>query len=835
MAALSSLRILTNYNNEPFVRSLTATLQWNPNDANTWVTFSSASNASLNTFNVFWGINAARYLTTPIVSAYSPTHNKVIRFGSNQQDLPDNINPIVINFSAQTYEGNGSYSLDSISLSAGINPYLNSWTTYPRVNDNVIIVANPIVYDTFPDVSGDIFINYEGTNRSNFYYRLTSAIPNSYSANINISSANFSISSALNGNTYKTFLKLNNGQILNSLNQINSFNTIRPTVCSLQLTVSANVAIDSDTGGIFNFYAPHIFALNSISAIFVNALPSADFIAYPNLYFKNAISLPTQLSASNYTSSPGLCFYGEGHTEKINLSAGVQNGITNYIWRDISKQPFLNVSNNSFNTNTNILSVASTIGSYPTIPLGLQITTSTIPSTAPLIQYSDIDGTPSYYPYYKSTVDVYGNELTTNNRFFQSVRVVPYDSVAYTFNAGFTDPVLFLPADKSPRVFTASLNVGYNSIAAIQPCYDKYGIDWKWRTFENCTTKTSQYSLPSSWTTTGSAGAYPKKWYNECNSSYTNCSAGIISPSPVGCIGSTSYWSISTANWFVPPQIINSNTLVYSFNFAEPYLPPYVGVSNIGVLNGIFPTDRIVPGVLTVTETVTCRISIPGGGWQPKVTTISAASAFQVQGAPVLRLYTPNRYVLTATDVIFQNITLNTGFLTNLTIDYGDNIYETVSGADIINNFKHRYTSIGPKTISLSGSLIYGDVTVREFPNLITVVNHHDDVIPGSYITTHTPLTPPYETAPYIAANDNAIDDNINSVFTKFYENLNYLQQRSKVYPSTTLDNFGWLGIPSTIVTDLTGYRWNDFCGLNPDVTWRTLSCDSLGLKIPVT
>jgi hypothetical protein len=815
MAALSSLRIFTQYNNEPYVRSLTATLQWNPNDANTWVTFSSAGRATLNYYNVAWNIQTTGGTIAPITTAFNPTNNKIIRFGESNSDIPDNINPIIINFSTPSYNPTlFSYNLNNISLSAGVQ----LWPNYPLdANGYAVVGSTPITYDNFPEITGDLFVNYESASKNNTFYRLTSSAP--YTANINITSNSFPINTAFNNNYYKTILTLNNSQTLNSLNQINTFNVTTPVICSLQATISAISAV----GSIASFYTPHTIFLNSISGIFVNSLPSANFIAYPSQFFTNAIALPTQLNASNYTLSPGVCFYGEGHTEKINLSAASGSGITNYIWKDITGKPFLNLSS-PFTSNTNVLSVATTIGNYPTIPIGLQITTAAIPSTAPIIKYSDVDGSQSYYPYYNTTVDIGGNELITNNYLHQSIKVVPYEDVTYAFDAGYTDPIIYLPADGSSKQFLATLYVGYNGPTTIQPCYDKYGIDWQWLTFENCTNNHSAFTQPSSWTTTGSAGAFPKKWYNECNSSSTNCSAGIVTPSPVGCVGSNTTWTLSTPDWYVPPQAEAGNSFSYAFNFSTPFVPPFNNIKN-GIVGGIFPATRPTVGHITVTESVTCRINIPNGDWLPKVTTVSATSAFTVQGAPVLRLYTPNRYVVTGTNILFENIISNAGFLSDLTIDFGDSNQSYLTGSNVSNNLYHIYNTIGPKTIQLSGTSTYGGLVTKTFPNIVTVVNNYDDVTPNSYITTNTPLTPPNTTAPLIAANDNAVADNINNSIISLYNNLNYLQQRSKVYPNTTLDKFGWLGVPHTYtaVTDITGYRWKDF--YNTNVTWFSLSC----------
>lgn len=813
--ALSSLRVKTNYDNEPYVRSLTATLQWNPNAENTWVAFDRTE------FPMLWEI-AAEGLDTAF-DVYALNRGNLNYPLGSLDDVID-INPIIFKFAAPYYDPTRvRYSLNSFAVSAQV---VGSNFTGADENGNNF-ATSAVAFDNFPFITADLSVNYESTSRNNRFYRLIN--PSPLPVSIKITSSTLPLTTTLNGSYYKTTLLVNNVSVP-ALTTVSNFNrTTFPTICTVQATVSAVSCI----GSLTSFYTPHTLLLNSISAIFVNSFPVAEFVAYPSFYFTNSVTPPTELTPLNFaTLSPGVCFYGEGHTEKINLSARTVSGITNYIWKDITNKPFVNVSNNVFNTNTNTLSVSSAVGSYPTIPIGLQITNSLFPSAAPIIGYNDTDGTPFFYPYYTSTVDTSGNEYISNTNLKQSINVVPYDPISYRFYPGTDSSNVFLPADGNLASFTASIAVGFNGPQTVLPCFDKYGINWQWSAFTGCNTNPSSFNnAPSSWSTTASAGTYPRRWYKECNTTYDNCSAGTFNTTPVGCIGSVAYWSLSTADWqniSTSLTPLTGDTFNYKLNFANPY----------NKVARTFSPAKATPMLVTVTETITCQISATPFDWKPKVTTVNAASALNILGTPVLRLYTPNKYMLTGTDVKFENIIQNAGFLTDLTVIYGSEDLEYLTGSNVTNNLVHRYTTTGLKSITLSGNVSYGGSLIKTFPNIVNIVNSYDEIDEERFITQDTPLIPPYITKPLIAPNDNAVANNINDIISKIYDNLSYLEKRGKVYPNKTSESYGWLGVPQLPeLPQITGYTWQDFyridC-LEADITWNDLACVGPSSDIPV-
>ena len=56
-------------------------------------------------------------------------------------------------------------------------------------------------------------------------------------------------------------------------------------------------------------------------------------------------------------------------------------------------------------------------------------------------------------------------------------------AIPNNFDPGVT-PTVFLPVDGREALFVASIQAGLSGSLPIQRCFDKYGILWKWSTFE---------------------------------------------------------------------------------------------------------------------------------------------------------------------------------------------------------------------------------------------------------------------------------------------------------------------------------------------------------------
>jgi hypothetical protein len=312
---------------------------------------------------------------------------------------------------------------------------------------------------------------------------------------------------------------------------------------SVQIFISATSAINT----IGPWYTSHILT-RGITASFIPFFLTADFIGYPTYYFADFQTQVT-LTSSNYLNSPGIKFYGEGHTETINLSAKLNPGSQRYIWyvgtpnTIVAEATSVDLSGARSRTR-----IPTEIGSYPQVPIFLYNTHNLILSTGPTVYYpEELSGVPAYYPFYASTTNVAGEELSNNNKFKQSIQVLSYETPLSSFTPGISG-VVSLPESNQPQTYTASLVVAVSGRSVIGNCYDKYGLLWKWSTFSECSAFTSFQKL-SSWANTeclllSGPGKYPKKWRNE-----GALSATIFTPTPVIYTTSNLTWTLSTPDW----------------------------------------------------------------------------------------------------------------------------------------------------------------------------------------------------------------------------------------------------------------------------------------------
>jgi hypothetical protein len=566
------------------------------------------------------------------------------------------------------------------------------------------------------------------------------------------------------------------------------------------MTVSAISAINS----LSSFWTAHTYPF-SMSAIFISSFPQANFIVYPTIVFNNG-SVQTILSGGAQSQSNGVYFYGEGHTETINLSAkNINDSTARYIWSLAGLS-----AKNTLLSSTNTIDVTSKIGSYPVYPISLFVSNSAVLSSAPTKYYDDRSGALLFYPYYSSTIDVSGNPLS-GSTLNQSLSVIPYEGTVYSFNAGTNGNTNIFQALNVTSNYSAKLSVaGGGQSQTINPYYDKYGIVWVWKTFNSYGSAITLNPHPSSWGTVALSGAFPKKWRLEG-------ALSAVATSPVQCINSATTWSLVSPDW-------SSTTIagaVYPYNLE--LIQPYNG--------NIFTIDNIPLTTVTLQAQVstTCSISAAPYDWQNKSTVTTASSSLNIFGAPGIKIFTPNYVVLTGSSIKFQNLTNNFSNLQNLTVYFDDtNSINLLSVSD----FYYTYNTPGYKSLILSGVEINGNnVVSKKIDNIVYVVSSYDDVDESKFITKTTPLLMPYTDPIKVASNDSVVDDNINSVIQKFCANLDYLNERRMMYDSSPSISVGWLGNVSTFNTSNSSQlikTWNDMdCTINPGSApnWNKLAC----------
>ena len=160
----------------------------------------------------------------------------------------------------------------------------------------------------------DLFANFERSSNSSLFYRVTSSSPSTFTiklSDLSLPDEDLStlyyVESALNDGSFSEFVPTV-GLFTSDL----TFDTTSPCICSISINISAANTMES-------------FGSFTLSGVFVPNFLSADFIAYPSFYINATNKQLVGLNSTNYNTSPGVYFYGEGHTEAINLSASGLN------------------------------------------------------------------------------------------------------------------------------------------------------------------------------------------------------------------------------------------------------------------------------------------------------------------------------------------------------------------------------------------------------------------------------------------------------------------------------------------------------------------------------
>ena len=427
------------------------------------------------------------------------------------------------------------------------------------------------------------------------------------------------------------------------------------------------------------------------------------------------------------------------------------------------------------------------------------------------------------------------------------------DPASYIFTPGIASTI-YLPVNGSEVAYEAKLDIGTSGAIGLSACYDKYGALWKWSTFENNsltginglsalrvailsannTLSSTKVIYPSSWSTmqctlcAGSTnpdnyGTFPKKWRPE-----TPLSASYFNINTQSCSSVGVYWTWSSNNW--PPSYPNLVYLTASNAFTFD-----LKLLDYGTTYGT--TSFYDDSYITLNAQATVNCMDPLGN--VSATYINQSFELTAVAPPNAKIYTPNRYVLTGTNVSFENLLARPYLVTSLTANCDDGKVVVLTGTDVTKNFSVAYDIIGYKTITVTLDLnktIYDPTAlpiVTTFPNIIQVLSNYDDVSEENYRSTSTPLLLPWESKPHVGINDWVTDDNINSCIKKIYENLEHLDTLGKIYPGTYSDYYGYLGIGagSTITGNTTAYSaftWEDVDCLNTSLpydskylTWR--------------
>lgn len=581
-----------------------------------------------------------------------------------------------------------------------------------------------------------------------------------------------------------------------------SYNVPSPTLCSAQILVSAKDTFDS----LYPWYSPHTFT-TSITGIFVSRFLTADFIGFPTSFFDASARQFTELTFNTYTTSQGLSFYGEGHTQEIYLSAKNNTNIKSYSWNIQDQYTNYNVKSISLSDGTFSVNVSSRQGYYPSIPITLFVEESSnslynVLTSGPYYRYNDTTGILEPYPFFYNTKNLSGSENTNNNRYKQSIQVYSYVPPATSFSPGIPSGV-FLPTTNFVQPYTAYLIVSLSGFDSrfINPCYNLYNTVWSWSTF------TPNNTL-SSWAQMALGQTFQKQW-----------SASPVSPQglvkqPTTCYASNIFWTLSTPKWVITQE--NPNTIT-RYNFT---LQTYGNGSTPYTVS----TFENTPIYIRAQQVVTCIISATPFDWQfGTQNTVLAESYSTIYSRGDFKIYTSNRYVPINSTVVFQNISQGFNNVREIQIDLNNGTTVRLLSSQVYNNFSGYYTQPGKKTITATIYYlpqISNEPVVETFTNIIEIVTDYDIIDSTRYLTNDSTLKLPHSNPPYIAPNEWVTEDNINSVFKKFYENIEYLNDRANAYKTAPTEYYGWLGTPFSFEC--------------PVWTWEDIECTSGNTTVTV-
>jgi hypothetical protein len=607
----------------------------------------------------------------------------------------------------------------------------------------------------------ELFANFERTSNNSVFYRLVSSNP--YSLTLRLSDLNVPTSSY---EDYLVKVWLNNDEpnpvVNQEFNNLTDFNYLLAIDCSIPCLCSFNVLASSSTG----FESSYV-----LSGSFLQNYPTATFVAYPSAYIDTSsvftLSSLKELNSFNYrANSPGVFFYGEGHTETVFLSASYQN-TNNLIW-------FVGNSVNEIQNNSSVIPVTSTsvetafvritsdlASSNIYYPISLWSTNTQVTTSGPLYRYDDITGEKTFYPFFVSTRNI-NNTPVLSTRYFSDIEVKTYP-VQQTFSllSPFPSGSFVLPVTLESRYFIGYVLQTPSASSILTENF--YGTRWR-----------------------------------------VNAEANLNAPTPD--------WETTTA--FLP--------FISAYQFPLSY-QTQDDINNSSFKASIGFNTSIT---LNVSASKLVRLS-QASDWKPKIQEFAFGDSTTINPLPVARLYTSNYYNLINTPVSITNVEPNNFTAIRKVIVTGNKSPNTLefSGPELFTTKTMVFSGIG--LISLSATTTFVDEANREytitsqFPNFIEVINQYDQIDPQYYKTPTALGVLKQIKAPRLSPNEWVTSDNVNSVLRKLYFLLGELELYTKSYQ--TKSNFSARSEQVNVLT------WQDlYCeqlnGSDTSLLWSTLS-----------
>lgn len=621
----------------------------------------------------------------------------------------------------------------------------------------------------------DLFVNFERYSNNSLFYRATSSSP--YTLTVKLSDklstdknldALYYVEYSVNSLSQTQLLANTEGEFILPL----VFSTQRPCVCSISVSLTS-----IDTREASNF---------TMRAKFLSSMPTIDFVAYPSLYVDLYDGTVVNLNATNFrTESRGLAFYGEGHTEIVNLSSNVSsssavqvkwlvgNTLENIIEQKYTNSfyPITPVTTNNRTATTTIITRSNLEHS---IPINAWATNSDITIDGPIIKYNDDTGNPEFYSFFASSIAP-NSQFFLKDTFKSNIAVLTYpDSDIDLLTNPFEGETLLLPLDYSFRTYTARLNNNKN--------------------FSNIVTENF---IKTEW----------------------ELSADVRKDSKI--VG----WTSST----LPLYGCNA----YQFKLAYQTRDE---VSESPTILPFYKTgiDYFTTITLTVSTTKSLNINL-SADWVSRDTTFVNTVTAIVGAVPSINIYSPKFFNVKGETVKFTIVdlpgdpyTLLTATLSsdksrevmNLTTESltGTMVFDTLGTADLTTTTRF---------LNKETEIIYE--TYYTYPNVVEIVKTYDVIPREEYFhTTSTPLTLPYTEQPKITPNEWVTADVVNSITTKIYSTVQALYDYSAIYEKK--DVFYGFVMPGSkqLISSTDGV-------VNPRVkTWQDADCtDSNAIDLP--
>ena len=649
----------------------------------------------------------------------------------------------------------------------------------------------------------DLFVNYERSSNGKMFYRTAS--PGIATFSVAVLEATTLAQNI--GTICDATISINNGPFINfrpqgqKLNTLVAFDTTTPCVCSIDVSVIL--------GDCKNSPITHNF---SISGIFLDSLPSVDFIGYPSTYIDEDKITINNLNETNYQNSLGLYFYGEGHTEIIQLSASVANSkwfVGNAITKnnDLVSLSWLPITKKSNNTSS--VSISTVSWQKSSYPINVWATTSAITTAGPFFSYNDLDGQKEFYPFFASTLTPDGeiDELkTTLLRSNIEVKQYPTDTQTPQISvlSPFPKHTLTLPINYSTQQFNVSVMLLPAELNCEEPISSKKLL--------------KEEILGTQWNISGMAGE---------------------------------------GGWSYPSTSLTATIVEYQFNLSYDKITP---LTYLDFFKSAATTQTEIE--INAAVAVGVKLNLEPKDWllRPAYTAVGLVSCV-IDPLPIPKIYVPNYY-----NVKNQNVTIGIAEIPKTSLEFERLVINSSRSNDTLTLTKNApkgtmsFGAVGIAELSATTILKNTQTNLEEtavvvYTNMLEIIEEYDSFADSNFFrSTLTPLNFTHNGQPKLSPNEWAIADNVNSIIEKIYTTTEELKKYSSLYENKS-KFYGWIGdrtvsesltIPirfddlsctecsftgKPYVTRNENYTWDSFVKtasnsqFNSQLTWETNEC----------